>query len=457
MTNIYLIITCILLVVIWLYVFKNSRKCNNKLAPILVGASFVHTAFLILLPTIYSVSSDFYFEELMYLSVTSDDILKVLIGELIFVFMFAIAFFPITFIIGKKVSNEKVGIPVSNRADTLVVKILIIAGLIVYLPKVMRAGFGENSLIVHLTTMFWYAPLVVAIFILIGRNIKINKFWYICSFAITFALVYITFQAGVRGRIFWILSLLMFAAFFYRRYKYLLISIPFLVVMVPIFSVLGTAETRFNVLGNLTSPLELVSSLYSIADSSSSSIVDSLNLSLESFVFRAQGVRNSVILYREHELGGGGFSIYIGALTTFIPSYLYPDKPILGSLSSSEDGFAMYRVIENGYGRGGEMGPFLASAHAYWEGGWLWLVFCGLITGLFWKYVLLYTNRLPEITKAIVVFSFGASFLIDGFMTMLSPIYTYIYMLLRSVGPILFIYFIFRSFSTARGNSIYAL
>lgn len=452
MKNTSIIIICILLIVIWIFIFKYSRRSNNKIAPILVGASFVHTAFLILLPTLYSVWSDFKFEELMYISVTSDDILEVLIGELIFVFMFAIGFASVTPASGRRVSNKKFYISASSRAEALVVRMLIIVGLIVYLPKVMYGGFGESSLIVHLTTMFWYAPLVVAIFILVGRNVKLNKFWYFCSFLITIALVFITFQAGVRGRIFWILSLVIFAAFFYRRYKYLLISIPFLVVMVPIFSVLGTAETRFNVLGNLTSPLELVSSLYSIADSSSLSTVDSLNLSLESFVFRAQGVRNSVVLYREHEVGSGGFSIYIGALTAFIPSYLYPDKPILGSLSSSDDGFAMYRVIENGYGRGGEMGPFLASAHAYWEGGWFWLVFCGLITGLFWKYVLLYSNRLPEITNAIVVFSFGASFLIDGFMTMLSPIYTFIYMFLRSVAPILFIYLIFRSIFVVKRN-----
>ena len=47
------------------------------------------------------------------------------------------------------------------------------------------------------------------------------------------------------------------------------------------------------------------------------------------------------MLYQDHDAGGGGFAVYVGALTSFIPTFLWNDKPVLGSEDNSLDGYAM--------------------------------------------------------------------------------------------------------------------
>jgi hypothetical protein len=82
------------------------------------------------------------------------------------------------------------------------------------------------------------------------------------------------------------------------------------------------------------------------------------------------------------------------------------------------------------------MGPVLASAHAYWEGGWVWLVIAGALTGVFWRGAMLWSDRNDAQIALVFGLTFGSAFLIDGFMTMMYPVYTLIDIVWSSILPL---------------------
>jgi hypothetical protein len=212
--------------------------------------------------------------------------------------------------------------------------------------------------------------------------------------------------------------------------------------MLPIFSTLGSSEARYQILKNV-SIAESMPILIDLGINNLSNL-NPLEEFSRSLASRAQGVRNSVVLYVDHDIyNGGGFKIYDGLLYSLIPKELIIKKPLLGSDSGDESGYAMYKVISLGYNLG-EMGPLLASAHAYWEGGLLWLVVAGLLTGLFWNFLFQKLSYLPTELKTILILCIAASFLVDGFISMLTPIYSILNTLIRTIIPISTIYFIFK-------------
>jgi hypothetical protein len=227
-------------------------------------------------------------------------------------------------------------------------------------------------------------------------------------------------------------------------------------VLIPLFSLLGGLEVRGAKISG-ASQREVLTLLY---DESINILINYnkiMDVFLEDFACRAQGVRNSVMLYKDSERGGGGFATYTGAFVAFVPRAFWAEKPMLGSLDHSPGGMAMYKVMGLGYGTadadGGTMGPMLASAHAYWEGGAIWIVVAGLITGLFWNIIFRFCRHLPAISAAIIIFTFAAAHLIDGFLTMLVPLYSIIIRSWLSLLPLFLIYLTIRLIRSATTRS----
>jgi hypothetical protein len=161
---------------------------------------------------------------------------------------------------------------------------------------------------------------------------------------------------------------------------------------------------------------------------------------LDSFAQRAQGPRNSVVLYNLYEKGAGAdLSIYTGAILFAVPRFFWPEKPISGSLDGNDESTAVYKVIDIGYNLP-YMGSILASAHAYWEGGWIAVILYGFITGLLWSGVFIFCRKLPEHLSWIIALSFAAALLIDGFLTALYPLYAYILIAWKYIMPTLVLY-----------------
>ncbi len=439
MTTALLLTVCVLIVGIWLYLFSFSMMHGSKISAILIGATLFHETLLIIIPTVYAALNDYSFEEAMFATVTSLDVLTVMLGELLFTLAFVVGFEFMPEIRGSRnslafVNNGKL------YAETFTIKLLVIAGNIIYVSQLFPDFVGESQLITSLTTSFWYTSIAVSVLILVdGKSANLKRGWNVAAAVNVIALIGVTFTTGARGRVLSVLSLFICAAFLFNRRKLLLLVAPLLLVLAPVFSVLGTAETRFNIIDGL-SPWAAVRSVYEIATSNSMYTTDTSVVAIESYIGRAQGVRNSVTLYQDHAAGGGGFAVYLGALTSFIPSYLWNDKPVLGSDGNGLEGYAMYKVVRLGYDRQGEMGPLLASAHAYWEGGWIWVALAGIATGMLWRFVFLGFEVFPNIIYSVIALSFGAAFLVDGFTTMLNPIYSFINIAVRSVIPLLIIY-----------------
>lgn len=424
-----------------------SRSSTNTLRTTILGATIVHEVLLVIFPTIYSIFTDFKLEDRMFNAITSTDILLAMIGESVFVLMFGLGL--ITGLSSLSIKNHSIKSistsQIDEQTERAILNILIAGGFLVYAPKLFLSVLNvENGVIDainwYLTGVFWYMPLVVCAFIITKRGeFSANPIrTFIASIPIV-SLIVIGITAGVRGRIIWAVSLLLVAGIFNRQKKVIALCLFISVLLLPIFAVLGDKDTR-GAMASSSSQSEIYSLVLEAGIKNISNTSDMVDAFLESFSWRAQGVRNSVTLYKDYEYGGGGFNTYSGAFLAFVPREIWPDKPMLGSLDHTEFESAMYKVMLLGHGEPGTMGPFLASAHAYWEGGWIWLVIAGLITGLFWNVIFRCCSRLPDVIAAVVIFTFGAALLIDGLLTMLAPLYSFIIRFWLSLLPLFIIY-----------------
>jgi hypothetical protein len=433
------------LILCWLFIW--SRRRNFFLRTLILGATLVHEALMVIFPAIYSIFTDYNIEGRMAATVTADDLLLVMIGEAIFIFMFFLGLLlrlPLSDQQADRLIVSTFG-RMSERTDIYILNVLIVAGCLVYAPSLFSYVFNTESVAMNqivnmLTGVFWYTPLVVCAFLITKRGaLSINPLQTLLATIPLLSLGVISLTTGIRGRIMWAISLLLIAGIFNRQKKIIAISLVIAILMLPIFAVLGNLEIR-GAKESGASQTEIITFLYETGKKNIHDYKELRDVLLDSFAVRAQGLRNSVTLYQDYDHDGGGFKTYSGALFAFVPRLLWPEKPMLGSLDHTEFESATYKVMEWGYGEFGTMGPILASAHAYWEGGWIWLIVAGLITGLFWNFVFRYCSHLPDIFAAIIIFTFAAALLIDGLLTMLVPLYSIIIRCWLSLLPLLIIY-----------------
>ena len=450
MTSIWLIVLSMIPPIIILALIKWARCRGFVLPALILGATLVHEILLIVFPTLYSVFTNYELESHMLTTVTADDLLNVMIGESIFIFMFAVG---LVITLPNLTNKKQFLILMSGRTQYYIVSVLIILGFLVYIPSLLPFMLGAEGSVLRkladaLTGHFWYMPLVPCAFLVTKRGeFSANPLWAFLALVPLSSLVIIGLTTGLRGRIAWVVSLLVLAGLYNQRKTVITICLIGSITLIPVFSLLGSLQVRAATIGG-ASHREVFMLLYNESTNIVINYTEITNDFLEAFADRAQGVRNSVMLYKDSESGGGGFATYTGALVAFVPRSLWAEKPMLGSLGHSEGGMAMYKVKDWGYGTadadGGTMGPMLASAHAYWEGGAIWLVVAGLITGLFWNIIFRFCRHLPAISAAIIIFTFAAAHLIDGFLTMLVPLYSIIIRSWLSLLPLFLIYLTIR-------------
>jgi hypothetical protein len=113
---------------------------------------------------------------------------------------------------------------------------------------------------------------------------------------------------------------------------------------------------------------------------------------------------------------------------------------MLGSLSEKDEDSAIYIVMKSIYDLDGTMGPILASAHAYWEGGYLWLIICGFLTGIIWIFFLTIFKSFPRKFVLLITLTLASSLLIDGIPTIDVPFYAYLIRANLTIIPLTILY-----------------
>lgn len=429
-----------------------AKRRGMRFGALTIGATLVHELLLISFPTWYSVATGYKLEESMLARVRADDLLRVLVGESIFMLLFVVAVFIKLPSFGMR-SSAIVSPRAVEREEKKLAFTLILIGCIVYLSMAANpvgideksAGGGLGQLNYWLKAVFWYTPLVASAYFLTVKD-GFRTYPLRTAFASLpiFSLFLIGVITGVRGRIVWAISLLVVMGIYHGRKKLIAISLAFSVLLIPVFAVLGGADIR-DAGSSGASQLEIIGKLYESGKASVTDYGELGDVFLFSYAWRAQGVRNSATLYQNHDHGGGGFSSYLGAIFVPVPRMIWERKPMIGSQDHTELQSAMYKVMDLAYGAPDQMGPMLASAHAYWEGGWIWLICAGLLTGLLWNVIFRFSATLPPSLAAVVIFTFAAAHMVDGLLTMMIPLYAAINAMWLSILPVFLMYKFFKA------------
>lgn len=438
-----------------------------------MGITVLHYIVLVAYPGVYSVLNNFADE--LELDRTPDELMKVYMGDSIFIGFFIIGYMFIK--ITRQWQSERSDIWSAKNRRFL--QVLLVAGIVVYIEQLCEPAFTLRDvrnfaditeyrdmlsrLIAYLSTVVrWPALFAGSMALLCWRKIP---------GAAALALVVLAAQVGyamvngLRGGLVWVFCTLVMSATLLGRWRALTVCIFLGVISVPIFSVLhGEVRWQNESGGGGKTNVELLSGTISaIADAFGSPRRLGQPGFFESWSDRAQGARNSIALYREFDAGNGaGSRPILASLATPIPRSFWARKPVGGSVDDTNLGAAIYLVQRLKYTSGPEdMGPILASAHAYWEGGWTWLCLAGVITGAFVGQVIKWSSRSPYVGNTIIGFCFSACLPIDGFLTVIAPVYCYILMIEKVALPIWIAYVLIEKLPLvkwpSKANSVSAL
>ncbi|MBU1863053.1 MAG: hypothetical protein KKH94_05240 [Candidatus Omnitrophica bacterium] len=473
MIGFYLIIISLGIVMILGGMTKYAYRSGDRLRLSILSVTSIHMVLLVVFPVWHAVFFGFIYEEAMLWSVTSQDLLIVMIGEGIFVSMFALGL------------NMKIRIPFETKertnqrgkTDHFFLVFLIVMGIAIYMSQLIGAPktIGEivvdstseyaNSLIKTLIAwdrgVFWLSSIVAASMVIVGVNRRRQQKmeesyvnlgsrakWRKVTWVVALILLLLVFLCGMatgtRGRIVWVLIFVMLMGIMNNRRKAIYASLVIVFLVAPLSTFLsGDFRSIYFDRQGRGRNLDLVAETMTYMRSK-----DTYESSQKSFwgnfAKRAQGPRNSVVLYRLFDSGqSAGIKAIEGAVVLPIPRMIWPEKRPAGSFNLSKYGCAMYLVRGIGYGAPiYNMGPYLASAHAYWEGGWLWVVVAGFLTGIFWNYLIKWGNS-AGVLGIIVTFTFSGALLIDGLPTMLTPLYAILSFFWSAILPMTLVYNLF--------------
>ena len=461
--NFVLFITSILPPIFISLIIKIYYKKLNKLMLSVLFATLLHQILLVSFPVLYSIYNDFEQESLLSINVSTMDLINVMVGEVIYVFSFMIIFISGLGIrkswINKTRDNPK-NIRFNSIGERLFFLIILSIGAFYFLTQLLTLGLSiSNPLFLQLNKLFGvlfsYSPIIASAFVITKKGFYKNyPFLFMLAFLCLSSLTIIAILSATRGRIMWIASLIIIMSYLNNQKKYIIYSIISLFIFLPFFSFLGKfksiAATEIVSGGNT---LGLVKILFEERGAVADLIENNDSSFLDSFSNRAQGPRNSVVLYNSYNDGTSpNGRIYLGSIFFLVPRVLWPNKPIPGSIDSDENNSAVFKVMSYGHGLP-YMGPILASAHAYWEGGYLAVLFHGMIVGFLWIAIFLFSRKVSYNVFIIIAITFSAALLIDGFLTIFAPLYAYILIFWKWVIPVALLYLILKAFSTNRSIS----
>ena len=424
----------------WLFQSKGWR-----VGAALLWLTIFHEAVLVVFPIWHSMFTDFEFDSVVYAGPT--DLLLVMAGEALFVSLFCF-----TLLLGLRSTATARNVYCGSRFSTLMLYVLVISELAIVVFNIVSPATDMQQSIHHAD----YAPSSISEMLvawirgvverpgIVASSVVVtgpsySRMLRLSAAAALLLLALTGLTEGVRGRSAWVMCLLLVMSLIRRSWKPVLASAIILAVVAPLSVFLsGPYRSVFFSLPENTSRVEALKNLVQIIDEKGFESGD--ESFVENLAHRAQGPRNSVVLMRLHDSGeGGSYKPILSAIYTPIPRILWPDKSPAGSTTNTNYGAAIFLVRRLGYGSPIQnMGPILASGHAYWEGGWFWLVGCAVLTGAVWYYILSYCRRkLPDDFGTTLAFTFCMALPIDGLFTMLNPMYAMISLAWSAIVPVL--------------------
>lgn len=419
--------------------------------------TLIHETLLVSLPCLYAIFFDFHFEKSLRFSFSPYDLLNVLFIENVYILCFLLPF--LLFLKLYKRPHEAL---IPGKLYSFLALITFI-GIIVYIYQIInrptieqivesysQSGLNSsvNPFVAFFTITFEHTAIISASLLSIkGKKENYSKFYQYLGWIMLFLVVFLVIVSGVRGRIIWVAEFVVIVSVFKRNLKPIILMIPLVLALIPLNNILleqiRPISEEIAKEGGLTNK-----ALVNIARTIISGVNDKNKLEgpslLESFAERAQGPRNSIVMIREYDEGNApGLNIYTGAIFYFTPRVLF-DRPVIGSPNGDFQDAAIFKVMNLNYDTSFiTMGPLLASAHAYWEGGYLAVVLIGLITCLLWILLLRFCYRYPLPLGFLVCLLGCCALLIDGFVTALSPLYAMISIFWKNFLPLCLLYCVF--------------
>ncbi len=418
-----------------------------RVAAALLWMTLAHEVVLVVFPIWHSVFTNFAIDSAV--SAGPSQLLLVMVGEVLFVSLFCA-----TLLFGLKCTATIKGVyrisPLSSRmllglsASILAIGLYVVASPVSDLEQTMHhADYAPTSILGMLVLWlrgFVERPGIVAASVVVtGPNYS-----RIARFAAGMALILLAVNGlseGIRGRAIWVVCMLLLMSLIRRSWKPAIVSTVILAIVMPLSVFLSGAYRA--IMFSMNSGTTRMEAMIDLAQMADGDVAQSDHQSfLDNLSQRAQGPRNSVVLMRMHDNGeGGSYKPLLSALYTPIPRIFWPEKSPAGSTDSTNYGAAIFLVRRVGYGAPiYNMGPILASSHAYWEGGWLWVIGCAVLTGAVWFYILAQCRlRLLDDFDTALAVTFLLALPIDGLLTMLTPLYAMIGLFWSAILPMMLI------------------
>ena len=453
-TTTILVIACSLVPLVILALFLiHAHKRRQAVTATVLALTLLHEIVLVAFPACYSALTGF--SSAADSHVTADQMLKVYLGEMMYVVFFA---FGMILSARRQLSARMT--PADRRAldEHRFMTILLIGGAVTYIGYLLAPSYTPEDISRHWeitvktgvlenlrswTDTFFQWPGIIAAAIVVSEK-SVSRTWRVLGAVILMAELTCAMLYGLRGGIVYVLCLVA-AAGYYTSLKRVLWKGALVctalaaVVLVPMFPWLHSTMRYLSYsAGAGTSRYELIPLLMSnfTRAASSGDVRSGLDELIESWALRAEGPRNSYTMYQLSDSNeSAGYMPILGAVVLPVPRVWWVGKPVAGSTDATNLGAAIYRVQQK---RSAfyEMGPVLASAHAYWEGGWGWIFFAGIASGWMWGCLFLWAKRANRRSIDIMVLTMVAALPIDGFFSALNPVYTYVRFVWLVIIPI---------------------
>lgn len=332
--------------------------------------------------------------------------------------------------------------------------ILITLVLIGFILLWGKSGFSTSSIewskcmvFIYLQTMFEWSSIIAAIIILCFGGKLLAKFFSITL--ILFTQLFLVSQ-GLRGGVLMLVILVPFYLYIRNGKIPLGLLLIFSLSIMPFFSYLG-GDFR-NKLQNellITAPVERL--VFIMEDGFAHG--NGVSFEVSDWVFkiykRLEATRNSVCLIRLNDEGlGVSLRPTISSLFSLVPARVWPEKYYPTSSRGDLRSTAMYVVKAETYGTT-DMGPFLSSAHEYWEGGILYTLFSAFIVACFWRQVCI-RFQFSRYGVLILLVVGGGLDAHHGELSVVAPLSHIIKVFFYQIIPLLFLFYFIRFIKSLR-------
>jgi hypothetical protein len=443
---------------------SRAYRDGQRVRIIVYGLTFLHETVLIAFPGWYSCFTGFQLEA--GIGVTPDQLLTVYSGEALFITLFGL----VLLLSGRR-PLAKLRETGTNRSlsERVLLYGLVGGAAVLYVGRLFSPVFTPQDIAQHYVitvrtdiwdtaanwgiTLVQWPGLVAAALLAADKSSPILVRLLGVS-VLTGELVFAMLH-GLRGGVVWVVSMIVIGGLYESRKRVLVIAGVFTLFLVPLFPWLHSTMRYASLAAPLgTSRIEMIPFL--IAGITDPDMVaggkNGDSGFLDSWAIRAEGARNSTTLYALYDRGeAASYRPILGALVFLVPRVWWAEKPVAGSTDTTNLGAAIYRVQQTKPNSAFyDMGPILASAHAYWEGGWLWLVAAPLLSAWMWRWLLSWAERAGRRSVDVIVLTFLTALPIDGFFGAINPVFAYVRILWITLLPLCLLAISLRALERAR-------